>query len=114
MELEGKPVVVVGLARSGIAAAGFLASRGARVVATDRKPARELPAEVAEPAPTGRAPGAGRPLARRRSPRPTLVVVSPGVPWDLPELAAARAAGVPVMAELELGFRFLPRAAWRR
>jgi UDP-N-acetylmuramoylalanine--D-glutamate ligase len=37
-----------------------------------------------------------------------LVVVSPGVPWDLPELEAARAAGVLVIAELELGFRHMP------
>src|SRR5688572_20811725 len=36
-----------------------------------------------------------------------LVVVSPGVPWELPELEAARAAGVPVMAELELAYRCL-------
>jgi UDP-N-acetylmuramoylalanine--D-glutamate ligase len=36
-----------------------------------------------------------------------MVVVSPGVPWDMPELAAARNAGVPVMAELELAFRNL-------
>ena len=41
-------------------------------------------------------------------------MVSPGVPWDLRELAA-RARGVPVMAELELGFRFVegPVAAVR-
>src|SRR5262245_64740136 len=36
-----------------------------------------------------------------------LVVVSPGVPWELPELTAARAAGVPVLAELELAWRCL-------
>jgi UDP-N-acetylmuramoylalanine--D-glutamate ligase len=35
------------------------------------------------------------------------VVVSPGVPWDLPELNEARAAGVEVIAELELGYRFI-------
>src|SRR5262245_6117776 len=35
------------------------------------------------------------------------IVVSPGVPWDLPELEAARAAGVPVIAEIELAFRHL-------
>jgi UDP-N-acetylmuramoylalanine--D-glutamate ligase len=35
----------------------------------------------------------------------SLIVVSPGVPWNMPELEAARRAGVPVIAELELGFR---------
>jgi UDP-N-acetylmuramoylalanine--D-glutamate ligase len=44
---------------------------------------------------------------RQRFTTAAMVVVSPGVPWDLPELAAARAAGVPVMAEIELAFRHL-------
>jgi UDP-N-acetylmuramoylalanine--D-glutamate ligase len=46
VELEGKNIVVVGLARSGVAAARLCAGRGARVVATDRKGAGELPPEV--------------------------------------------------------------------
>jgi len=46
LELAGKQVVVVGLARSGIAAAEFLLRRGARVVATDRRPAAELAQEA--------------------------------------------------------------------
>ena len=46
LELAGKSVVVVGLARSGVAAAEFLARRGARVVATDRKPEGELAQEA--------------------------------------------------------------------
>jgi UDP-N-acetylmuramoylalanine--D-glutamate ligase len=106
LELEGEPVLVVGLARSGVAAAAFLASRGARVVATDRKPARDLTEEVLSLAARGVALELGGHRAESfRS--AALVVVSPGVPWDLPELEAARRAGVPVMAELELGFRFL-------
>ena len=107
MELEGQPVLVVGLARSGVAAAGFLASRGARVVATDRKPAGELPEEALSLARRGVTLelDGHRPASFRSA---ALVVVSPGVPWDLPELAAARRAGVTVMAELELGYRFLP------
>ena len=43
MALEGMSVVVVGLARSGVAAAEFLARRGAEVVATDLKGEDELP-----------------------------------------------------------------------
>ena len=106
MELAGKQVVVVGLARSGIAAAEFLLRRGARVVATDRRPAAELAKEAVM-----LQQGGARLELGAHSPRTfttaDLVVVSPGVPWDLPELAAARAAGVPVMAELELGFRHM-------
>jgi UDP-N-acetylmuramoylalanine--D-glutamate ligase len=106
MELEGKHVVVVGLARSGVAAARFLASRGARVVATDRKPEGELEAEALTLEQHGirLELGEHRPATLASA---QLVVVSPGVPWQLPELEAARRAGVPVMAELELGFRFL-------
>ena len=106
MELEGKNVVVVGLARSGIAAARLCARRGARVVATDRKGPGELPAEVLTLSNDGVRLELG---AHRRETftRADLVVVSPGVPPTVPELAAARAAGVPVMAELELGWRLL-------
>jgi UDP-N-acetylmuramoylalanine--D-glutamate ligase len=106
MDVEGKRVVVVGLARSGIAAARFLASRGARVLATDRKPEGELEAEALSLGSLGveLETGAHRTETLTGA---DLVVVSPGVPWDLRELAAARARGVPVMAELEMGFRFL-------
>ena len=107
MELAGKQVVVVGLARSGIAAAEFLVRRGARVVATDRRPAHELQAEAVTLAERGVRLALGG-HGRETFTAADLVVVSPGVPWDLPELAAARRAGVPVMAELELGFRHMP------
>ena len=106
MELAGKQVVVVGLARSGIAAAGFLVGRGARVVATDRRPAADLQAEAV----TLQEQGVRLELGGHREATfsgADLVVVSPGVPWELPELRAARAAGVSVMAELELGFRHI-------
>jgi UDP-N-acetylmuramoylalanine--D-glutamate ligase len=103
--LAGREVVVVGLARSGVAAAGLLLERGARVTVCDRRSAAELP----------EAAGLGERGARLELGRPSLpplsgsalVVVSPGVPWDHPELAAARAAGIPVVAELELGYRCL-------
>ena len=42
MKLEGKRVVVVGLALTGVAVAKFLAKRGARVIVTDGKPADKL------------------------------------------------------------------------
>jgi UDP-N-acetylmuramoylalanine--D-glutamate ligase len=112
LELAGKQVVVVGLARSGVAAAEFLLRRGARVVATDRRPAAELPAEAM----TLGEKGVRLELGGHREgsfATADMVVVSPGVPWDLPELVAARAARVAVMAELELGSRHIrgPMAA---
>jgi len=98
--------VVIGLARSGIAAAEFLARQGARVVATDMKSEGELPGEAL----ALRERGVRLELGAHRRETLTgasMVVVSPGVPWDLPELAAARVAGVPVIAEVELAFRHL-------
>lgn len=107
MELAGKSVVVVGLARSGVSAARLLKRRGARVVATDRKQASELEEEEVLRLPEmgvrlalGSHADAGIEAA-------DLVVVSPGVPWELPELERARQQGVPVIAELELGFELL-------
>jgi UDP-N-acetylmuramoylalanine--D-glutamate ligase len=101
-----RPVVVVGLARSGIAAASFLARRGAAVVAVDRKPEAELPADALALREGGVRLETG-PHRGETFTGAAMIVVSPGVPWELPELEAARAAGVPVVAEVELAFRHL-------
>jgi UDP-N-acetylmuramoylalanine--D-glutamate ligase len=96
--------VVVGLARSGRKAAELLARGGSRVVATDRKPAGQLEEETLSLEERGveLELGGHEPKTFLGA---SMIVVSPGVPWDLPELEAARKAGVPVIAELELGFR---------
>lgn len=106
MPSAGESVVVVGLARSGIAAASFLARRGAGVVAVDRKREDELPREALVLREAGVRLELG-PHRRATFESATLVVVSPGVPWELAELEAARRAGVPVIAEIELAFRHL-------
>jgi UDP-N-acetylmuramoylalanine--D-glutamate ligase len=98
---EGRRVLVVGLARSGRAAALALAARGARVVGTDRQAS---PAGL-EPL---RAAGVEFDLGADRPELATgaeLVVLSPGVPLSAPVPRAALAAGVPVLGELELGAR---------
>jgi UDP-N-acetylmuramoylalanine--D-glutamate ligase len=105
MELAGKRVVVVGMAQTGIALARFCAKRGASVIATDNRPADKLGAAMA--ALDGLAVSwevGGHQLASFTG--ADLVVLSPGVP-DLPEMQAARTAGVPVWAEIELAFRYL-------
>ncbi len=105
MDLEGKPVVVVGLARSGIAAARHLAARGAHVVAIDRKGEEGLTAEAVSLRERGvelRLGGHDREALRNAA----LVVVSPGVPWNTPELVEAR-RHAEIIGELELGFRAL-------
>jgi UDP-N-acetylmuramoylalanine--D-glutamate ligase len=105
-DFRGVRALVVGLGKSGIAAARLLADRGARVQAADRRPADEL--QAAEQALLG----SGVDLIAGGHPpslveEADLVVTSPGVPTDAPVLAAARAAGIPVWAEVELAFRFL-------
>ncbi len=101
-----RPVVVLGLARSGIAAAEFLVRRGTAVVAADRKPIGELPEEVRQLERIGVRLELGPHRAETLT-GAAMVVVSPGVPWELPELEAARRAGVPVIAEIELASRHL-------
>ena len=106
IDLAGKKVLVVGLARTGIATALFCAERGARVTATEARP--EL--EIAETAAKLRAAGVALELGGHRPEtfaRQDLIVPSPGVPPMMPALAAARAIGVPVWSEIELAWRFL-------
>jgi UDP-N-acetylmuramoylalanine--D-glutamate ligase len=106
IDLSGKKVLVVGLARSGAAAARLCAREGARVTVTDRRAATELSAEVRALG------GAGVSFAlgghdERDFTTCDLVVLSPGVPLSLPEIGAARRAGIPVLGEVELASRFL-------
>ncbi len=101
-----KAVVVVGLARSGVAAARFLARRGASVVAADRKAEAELGAEALRLRDEGIRLETG-PHREETFTGAAMIIVSPGVPWELSALEAARAAAVPVIAEIELAFRHL-------
>ena len=101
--VQGQRVLVVGAARSGVAAALLLARRGARVTLTDRKPA--IP-ESDTLTSAGVALELGTHLADSFT-GADLIVLSPGVPMELPEVALARAAGVPVIGELELASRWV-------
>ena len=99
----GRPVAVVGLARSGVAATLLLRDRGVPVYASDAAP----PDKLGEAARKLRESGAEVELGRHdlvRIAASQAVVVSPGVPPDAPPLAAARQAGVPVYAEVDVGF----------
>jgi len=98
------PYLVVGMARSGQAAAALLHRRGEDVVATDAAPADRL-AGVALP--PGVALHAGTDgLALLQGVR--AVVKSPGVPRQAAVIAAALARGLPVLGELELAWRCVP------
>jgi UDP-N-acetylmuramoylalanine--D-glutamate ligase len=104
--LQGRKVTVVGLGTSGVAAARLAAREGARVTVTDRRGAGDLAAPLAALAGVDvrRALGGHDPADFEGA---DLVVASPGVPLALPEIGRARARGVPVLGETELGARFL-------
>jgi UDP-N-acetylmuramoylalanine--D-glutamate ligase len=95
--LPAGPYLVVGLARSGLAAARTLREHGEVLACDSGRP--ELPADV--PAALG---STGVELLDRAA----CVVKSPGVPNEAPAIAAARERGLPVLGELELAWRLLP------
>ena len=106
MELMGKKVLVVGLGRSGLSAARFLRGRGARVTVSDSRSAGALAKDVPALLEAGimvEAGGHGLLTFRRQD----LIVVSPGVPLDTPEVRQVMSLGMPVIGELELASRFL-------
>src|SRR5947208_1925172 len=105
-ELRGKRVLVVGLARTGLAAALFCAARGAKVTATDARTENEIGEAIAPL----RTAGVSLELGGHRENaflEQDLIVPSPGVPADAPLLQAARAKGVAIWSEVELADRFL-------
>jgi UDP-N-acetylmuramoylalanine--D-glutamate ligase len=107
MDLKNQRVLVVGLGKSGVAAALFLKARGARVTVSDTKTEDELRAEIPVLLDHGIAVETGG-HGERTFRGQDLIVVSPGVPVDAPPLVQARALGETVIGEVELAAQFLP------
>jgi UDP-N-acetylmuramoylalanine--D-glutamate ligase len=106
LELKNKRVLVVGLGKSGKSAALFLRDHGAKVTVSDTRSAESLTGEIPALLDAGimvETGGHGLLTFRRQD----LIVVSPGVPCDTPELKQVRAFGLPIIGELELASRFL-------
>jgi UDP-N-acetylmuramoylalanine--D-glutamate ligase len=106
MELKNKRVLVVGLARTGVAAALFCAARGGAVTASESRTEAEIGESVAQL----RAAGVTLELGghqERTFLQQDLIVPSPGVPADFHLLQAARAKGTTIWSEIELAYRFL-------
>ncbi len=106
MELKNKRVLVVGAGKSGVAAAMFLRGQGARVTLSDARSALALADQTPALLDAGimvEAGGHGLLTFRRQD----LIVVSPGVPLETPEVAQVIGFGLPVIGELELASRFL-------
>jgi UDP-N-acetylmuramoylalanine--D-glutamate ligase len=106
MELKNKRALVVGLGRSGVASAFFLQDHGAKVTVSDSKSEAQLQNEIAALLERGISIETGQ-HGERTFRDQDLIVVSPGVPLDQPQLQHARTLGIPVIGEVELAFRFL-------
>lgn len=106
VELRNKRVLVVGLARTGVATSLFCAARGARVTATDTRSENELRDSITPLRPAGvslELGGHREDLLANQD----LVIPSPGVPADAPLLQTTRAKGITIWSEIELASRFL-------
>lgn len=108
MEIGGRQILVVGLGKTGVALCRFLAARGAVVTATDRGPAASLDPALAalDNLAVAVEVGVAVPTTWRQH---DLIVLSPGVPPELPWLQEAVRAGVPVVGDLEVASHYFRR-----
>ncbi len=106
IQLDGKRALVVGLGKSGVAAALFLRAQGSRVTVSDSKTETQLSKDIPALLDRGvvvETGGHGERTFRDQD----LIVVSPGVPVDTPQLKQAHELGVPIIGEVELASQFL-------
>jgi UDP-N-acetylmuramoylalanine--D-glutamate ligase len=105
-----KTAHVIGLGRSGIAAARVLARQGWQVTLSDSGAAQRHQSDAKRLSDEG----ITMKLNHAFSPEPglDLLVVSPGVPWDAPALVEARAQGIETIGEMELAWRSLRDRPW--
>ena len=106
MRIEGKRVVVVGLARTGIAVARFAAGRAAQVVVSERRPRGDLEPVATELERRGvRIEAGGHRIETFLD--ADAIIVSPGVPMDIEPLERAREEDIWVVSEIELAAPYL-------
>lgn len=106
MDVNGKHIVVVGLARSGMAVARFLKAKGAQVTLTDKATEEILGVFATEARQLGVELELGRHHASTFQ-KADLIVISPGVPHTITPLEEARVKGIQVIGEVELASRFI-------
>ena len=106
LNLENRKVLVVGLAKTGVAVAHFLKKRGARVTVTDLKNKDELGSYAEDVLAIGISLSLGGHETGDFMDS-DLIVLSPGVPHTIAPLEKARGAGIPVIGEIELASRYI-------
>lgn len=105
IDLAGKRVVVVGLARSGEAACRLLLKQGATVIGTDRRGEREIGADLCSLEQDGVSLELGAHYLHSLL-SADLVVVSPGIDLREPLFQQVQKAGIPLIGEVELAYRY--------
>ncbi|HBL14875.1 MAG TPA: UDP-N-acetylmuramoyl-L-alanine--D-glutamate ligase, partial [Cyanobacteria bacterium UBA11162] len=101
-----------GLGRSGIAAARLLQKQGWQVTLSDRNSSESLRQQAQDLSQEKITVKLGHSLTLDNSDLPQLIVVSPGVPWDIPVLIEARNRGIDTIGEMELAWRYLNAYPW--
>jgi UDP-N-acetylmuramoylalanine--D-glutamate ligase len=104
-DYRDKQVIIVGAGKSGLALCDYFCHLGAKVVLSDRRAQTDLPQQLAALNPLIQLDLGGHTAALFS--QADLVVISPGVPLDLPALAAATAAGVKLVGEIEIAWQAL-------
>ncbi|MBC6432099.1 UDP-N-acetylmuramoyl-L-alanine--D-glutamate ligase [Nostoc sp. HG1] len=103
---------VIGLGKSGVAAARLLKREGWEVELSDSNTSETLLQQQQQLAPEQITVKLGQSLELNGANLPQLIVVSPGVPWDIPVLIKARQLGIETIGEMELAWRNLQSLPW--
>ncbi|ALF53475.1 UDP-N-acetylmuramoyl-L-alanyl-D-glutamate synthetase [Nostoc piscinale CENA21] len=103
---------VIGLGKSGVAAARLLKREGWEVDLGDRNTSDTFLQQQQELAAEQITVKLGYSLDLTDTDLPQLIVVSPGVPWDIPVLVKARELGIETIGEMELAWRYLKSQPW--
>lgn len=108
MNYQNRKVVIIGMARSGVAAARLLVKHGAQVVVNDSRTEEAIGAALAplNGLPVERCFGA--PAADMLAKNPDDLVISPGIPDTAPFVVEAKKRGIRVIGELELASELTP------
>jgi UDP-N-acetylmuramoylalanine--D-glutamate ligase len=103
---------IIGLGKSGIASAKLLQQNGWDVILCDRSTNPKLEISQQELEKSGITVKLGYTPSLNSESLPNLIVVSPGVPWDVPLLIEARKLNIETIGELELAWRYLNKTPW--
>ena len=106
MDLDGKRILIIGLGKTGIATAGFLARKGSHVLINDEKPASELENAIHTLGDLTVELELGKQAPQILS-AVDFIVPSPGVPPFNYLISEAQTRGIPIISEIELAYNFL-------